>query len=161
MLGIYAKILPRVVLMSTHKNLVGDSLNICLAHKFVDTRQANKFAQTLHENYPNGIGSRTIEIEQINIDKQESCSDTDILFVFHMPKADYEPLLNYAHNKRIIIATYDPLLLEEGFDLSLYVSRSVKVYINPEALSRKQISLDPALLKASQIYINKGTTGAE
>jgi len=77
-LNIYAKIMPRFVLMSSKKKNLKKSINICLVSDTVDELSENILIQKLQKNYPNGIKKYKIRLIKTNYSNIKLCMNSEL-----------------------------------------------------------------------------------
>jgi hypothetical protein len=61
-------------------------------------------------------------------------------------------LLEHAHKNKTLTFCFDPALLQKGADVSLYIGRSVKPYINLTTIKQVPFTFEYGFLKLSQPY---------
>ena len=152
-LGIFAKLLPRFIIMSDQKLKIKDQIDICILHEDVESDAASSLIDKITDNYPAGIKNYNIKLTQTDFTNLSSCRNSELLFLFNAsPKKISEALL-YAKKQQILTVSYDASLLTEGVEVSLFLGRKILPYINVKALKRNTITIDQILLRISKIYM--------
>ena len=157
-LSMYAKLSPRFVLMSTLKDELNDSIEICLLHDDVDAQVASVLQKKIIDNYKNGIKSYSVGVKKVLYTNHEECARSDMLFLFTTNEQLLKKSIDFSHEKNILTISYDSKVLESGVDISLFIGRKVVPYINVNSVTSKKIELDNILLRISKIY--KNSTGS-
>jgi len=155
LLNTYSKLTPRFILMSTQKNKIDQDINICLSFDEEDERVADEFINYTALNYPDGIKNYKIKFSKIKYKNISLCSDTQLIFLFRTNSKALKKAISFSQDKKIMTIAYDNQLLVEGVDISLFLGRDTKPYINLKSVLDKGIRLDNLLLRISKIYNNK------
>jgi hypothetical protein len=154
LLQIGAKIFPKVALMEQGtKERIQSSVNFIII-----TTQSNKEAgqqlSTIFERQYGGMISNyslTLKI----VSPKEALEITNVHgFIVLMDPYDSTLLnvLEHAHKNKILTFCFDPALLQKGADISLFIGRSVKPYINLTTLKQVPFTFEYGFLKLSQPY---------
>jgi len=151
-LDIFAKLSPRMLLMSSPLKSKDDTLSICLLHQSVDAQSTSYFEQKVHQNYKQGIKNFQLHLKKVLFSEIESCGSSDMLFLFRSNEEELEKTLLYAKEHNILTIAYDAKALESGVDVSLYFGRKVVPYVNMASIKSKDISLNNVFLRISKIY---------
>ena len=148
LLTLFSKILPRIVSFSSLAPGEGEPLGICIVREDVDASAAAAF-EILLGNAARRHGIETVQTDFAHI---AVCGKRQLLFVFNAPPETVSAALASFTSFRPLVAAYDPRLLSAGADVSLFVGRSVKPYLNLESLKDKGIRLEAIILQVSKIY---------
>jgi hypothetical protein len=151
-LNTYSKLSPRIILMSTQKSKIIDSINICLTYEPEDEMAAQEFINLSKANYPNGIQSHTIAFFKMSYENIGVCSNSHLNFIFSANEIFLKKVLLFSKTEKIMTISYDYKLLNEGVDISLFIGRKISPYLNLKSISQKEIRLDNILLRISKIY---------
>ena len=152
-LEIFAKLLPRFIIMSDQKLKIKDQIDVCILREDVEEDAATTLIDKIIDNYPSGIKKDNIELIQTDFTDLNVCKNSELLFLFNAsPKKIREALL-YAKNHQTLTVSYDASLLAEGVEVSLFLGRKILPYINVKALKRNSITIDQILLRISKIYM--------
>lgn len=152
-LNIYAKMVPRFVIMSSQKNKIKDKIEICILHEQLDERVANLLNNNIKRNYPDGLLNNPLHITQSYYRNLQSCKESEIVFMFNTNKTDIDKTVKFLQENKILSMSYDISLLEKGADISLFIGRKVVPYINMKSASQKKIIFDNLLIRVSKIYM--------
>ena len=152
MLNTYAKLSVRFVLMSTLKEELTDSVNICIGSKTEDERGASSLLELMHEHYPDGIGEYKIHVMKSDYSNINFCKEASLFFVLSIEDADLPKVLAFTKEHRILTMSYEQALVENGIDISLFIGREIRPYISLATIFAKDIHLDNVLLRVSKIY---------
>jgi len=151
-LNIFSKISPRLILMSSQKEKLKNTINICVLHDKIDKNLALSLIDKTDNSYPNGIKNYKIIFTKNNYANIENCENSQLLFLFNTDDNNIKKTLEYAQKKKILTISYDQKLLENGVDISLFLGRKIIPYINVENIVKKDIVLNNILLRISKIY---------
>lgn len=151
-LTIFSKILPRLVLMSTQKTQIKNSIDICILHDFVDKDDAKILRSKINDSYPNGLKKYKIKLHSQSYGHFKSCKNSQLVFLFNTSSEKIKQILKYTKKHQIISTSYDSKLLVEGVEVSLFIGRKTTPYINVKALQESGIEFDNILLLVSKIY---------
>lgn len=155
-LTIFAKIMPRMVLMSSQKEQITESIDICIASDKIDERTALTLIDKIHSSYPNGITNRQLKLINTTYSTLEKCQNSQLLFLLDSNDKNIEKTLQYAYSHRSLTMSYDPKYLENGIESSLFLGRKVTPYLNIYALRKNGIEIDNLLIRISKIYLSEG-----
>jgi hypothetical protein len=151
-LNMYAKLSPRIVLMSSIKEKLDNSLEICLLHEITDAQTASMLQEKIISTYKNDIKNYRLEIKKVLYSQLDECTKSHMLFLFTTNEIALKKSVEFSIEKKILTISYDSKLLENGVDMSLFIGRKVMPYINTSSMKRKEIELDNILLRVSKIY---------
>lgn len=152
-LEIFAKILPRFVLMSEQKKDLHNNINICILHEQVDTRSALSLIDKISKNYPEGLKSHSLQLSHTDFSHINRCQNSQLIFLFNSSNQNIQQVLKYAKTKQALSVSYDDKLLQQGVEISLFLGRKIIPYINIKTLRQNGIKLNNLLLRISKIYI--------
>ena len=148
LLTIFSKILPRIVALSSLAPKHGETLGVCIVHQDVDAPAAEQFATLLKRT----AEAHSVESIQTDFDHISACRQYPLVFLFDASPETVSKALSELKSPQPLVAAYDTRMLSEGADISLFVGRSVKPYLNLRSLKAKHIRLDALLLRVSKIY---------
>ena len=151
-LEIFSKLLPRFIMMSSQKEKVKDSVNICIVHNEVDKSSALILKEKIEFNYKNGIKNININIVHADYSDVHPCKNTQLSFIFNTQKDKLSHALEFLNKQKMLTVSYDPLLLQNGVGVSIFLGRRVAPYINMKSINTNKIKLDNLLLRVSKIY---------
>ena len=152
---IYAKIAPRLVLMTTgQKPLANKSILIGILYAEGDRKAAKKLAKLMHNAYPKGLEHSLLDIRLFTYKDVAALQNISLLFFLENSPNVIEPILNFAKQKQILSIVYDNRLLAKGAMVSLYIGKTVKPYLNLKAVQQSGLSSDNVLMSISKIYYN-------
>jgi hypothetical protein len=151
-LNIFAKIIPRFILMSESKNKIDENITICLLSDFVEMNTAASLADKIKLNYPQGIKNYNIITVLSQYTNLQICQKAQLLFLFNTDEETLRKTLDYSHTHKILTVSYDAELLTYGVDMSLFLGRNIVPYVNIKSISAKEIRLESVFLRISKIY---------
>lgn len=157
-LNMYAKLSPRIVLMSSIKDELDSSLGICILHEETDDQAASTLHKKIINNYKDGLKGYTLRIKKVFYSNLEECRSTNMLFFFRTNEMQLKKSIEFSQENQILTISYDSKTLESGVDLSLFIGRKVVPYINVRSIKSKGIILENILFRISKIY-NTQTKG--
>jgi hypothetical protein len=156
-LTIFAKIAPRIVLMSSQKEQVKESIEICVTSDKIDESTALSFIDQIKSVYPNGIANHPLKITSTSYLAIEKCQNSQLFFLLNTNEKNIDRTLQYAHNHMGLTMSYDPKYLDNGIETSLFFGRKVTPYLNINALRKNGIEIDNLLIRVSKIYLYEDT----
>jgi YfiR/HmsC-like len=151
-LNTYSKLSPRIILMSTQKSKIINSINICLTYEPEDEMAAQEFISLTKANYPNGIQSHTIAFLKMSYENIGVCSNSHLNFILSANENFLKKVLLFSKTEKIMTMSYDDKLLDKGVDISLFIGRKISPHLNLQSISKKGIRLDNILLRISKVY---------
>lgn len=151
-LGIYSKMIPRLILMSNEKEKRKDIIEICLLYDKIDERTAQTLAEKISAEYPSGIKNLKIKTTNAGYSNMEICQNSQMVFVFNSSESNIEKAAKFSNEHKIMSMSYDAKYLDSGVGLSLFLGRKVVPYINMEPFRKTGIELDNVLFRISKIY---------
>jgi len=151
-LEIFSKILPRFILMSSQKKQIDKDIEICILNDTNDDDKASTLMDKIHANYPKGIKHYKIHLTHKTFTDIDSCQHAQLIFMFNSNAETIESTLHYIQNHKILALSYDPINLQYGAHVSLFLGRKVVPYINMKAINKSGITFDNILLRVSKIY---------
>ena len=154
-LNIFSKIVPRFIIMSTQKEKIRDSIEICILNDNIDKLTAVSLQNKIKLNYPNGIKNHPIHILNPSPQKINICKNSQLMFLFNSDEEHINKALLFAYKHNILSMAYDKKLLQNGVAISLFIGKKVVPYINMEAIQKSNIELNSILLRVSKIYLRK------
>lgn len=152
-LTIFAKIAPRMILMSNQKEKIKESIHICVVSDKIDERSASSLIDKVHDAYPNGISNHPLVLTNTTYASMDKCQNNPLIFLFNSNDKNIEKALQYSRNHSAMSISYDPKYLENGVDVSLFFGRKVTPYLNIGALRKNGIEVDNLLIRISKIYL--------
>jgi len=151
-INIFSKILPRIVLMSSKKNDLHESINICILYDKIDKKAVESFIEQTNRNYPRGIKNYQIKVTKANYKNSEKCKNTTIAFLLNSNNQNIQETLKYFHINKILTSSYNSNLLQYGTDISMFLGKKTVPYINMKSIQKKEIELKNTLIRISKIY---------
>lgn len=152
-LTIFAKIIPRMVLMSSQKERVKETIEICITSEKIDEGTAMSLIDQIQNTYPNGIAKHSFRLTNSNYIAIEKCKNSQLIFLLNSTDKNIEKTLQYAHDHGGLTMSYDPKYLENGVETSLFFGRKVTPYLNINALRKNGIEIDNLLIRISKVYL--------
>ncbi|MCL4432721.1 MAG: hypothetical protein M1300_10405 [Epsilonproteobacteria bacterium] len=155
-LTLFSKIMPRMVLMSSQKELVKGNIDLCIVNDKIDERIALSLMDKLHNSYPNGINKNLLKLTNTTYSAIERCQNSQLVFLLSSNEQNIKKALQYTRNHTAISMSYDPVYLANGVQASLFLGRKVTPYLNMNELHKHGIEVDNLLIRISKIYLNEG-----
>ena len=153
-LTIYAKIIPRFILMSSQKEQLRERIDICLVSEEIDEKFVDSLAQKIDDDYPHGIKNYKINFIKTRYAQKEVCQEAPLAFLFNTEKNNLRSFVTFAKEQKILTIAYDDKTLKDGVDISLFLGRKIVPYLNMRTILGKKIELDNILLRISKLYSN-------
>lgn len=155
-LTIFAKIIPRMILMSSQKERIKENIEICILNDKIDERTALLLIDKIHDAYPNGITNHPLKLTNSTYTAIDKCQNSQLIFLLDTNDKNIEKALQYSHDHTAMNISYDPKYLENGVETSLFFGRKVTPYLNINALRKNGIEIDNLLIRISKIYLYEG-----
>jgi hypothetical protein len=155
-LTLFSKIIPRMVLMSSQKELIKENIELCIVNDTIDERIALSLIDKLHNAYPNGINKNLLKLTNTTYSAIEKCQNSQLVFLFSSNEQNIKKALQYTRRKRAISMSYDPVYLANGVETSLFLGRKVTPYLNMDELHKNGIEVDNLLIRISKLYLTEG-----
>lgn len=151
-LGIYSKIIPRLVLMSSQKDKLEENINICLVNDEIDRLTMDSVASKVQESYPSGIKKYSVDIHRANYENLSNCKESEIIFFLFATDKNVKQLTIFSKKHQILTISYHQERLQDDVDISLDIGRKIVPYLNMKSIQKKNIQLNNTLLRISKIY---------
>lgn len=149
-LDIFAKLLPRFVLMSSEKESIDGEIVICLLREKSENNSDALFLQEkIESNVIKKIKSSAIEV---TYGDKRQCSNANIVFLFNLEEDNLKESIEYFRENKILTVSYDPLYLKYGTNISIFFGAKVVPYLNAKSIYDSNISIDNILFRISKIY---------
>lgn len=148
-LEIFAKLMPRFVLMSSKKKSIDQDIKICLVSD-LNNEQFVTFLQKKLEK--NSIKNISNSITNTNYKNLHKCENNDLAFLFNTDTKNIINAAKFFQNKEILTVSYNSLFLQYNINISIYFGRKVVPYLNIKSLRENNIILDNILLRISKIF---------
>ena len=155
-LDIFAKIAPRLVLMSSQKDRLKENIEICVLHDKIDETAKTSFIGRIESSYPHGIKNYPIKLIDGDYTHIDLCKNSHLLFMLSTNENNIKNSLKYAAVHSSLTMSYDPGLLTYGVNASLFLGRKVTPYLNLDSTQKNKIEFDNLLIRISKIYLNEG-----
>lgn len=155
-LTIFAKIAPRMILMSSQKEKIKESIQICVVHDKIDERSAISLIGKVQDAYPNPIANHPLVLTNTTYASMDKCQNNQLMFLFNSNDKNIEKALQYSRDHHLMTISYDPKYLENGVETSLFLGRKVTPYLNINTLRKNGIEVDNLLIRISKIYLYEG-----
>ena len=155
-LSIFAKIIPRMALMSSQKERIKDNIEICILNDKIDERTGMLFMDKVHDAYPNGITNHPLKITNSTYTSIDKCQNSHLIFLLNTNEKNIEKAVQYGIEHTGLTISYDSKYLDNGVETSLFFGRKVTPYLNINALRKNGIEVDNLLIRISKIYLYEG-----
>lgn len=153
LIQVYAKIAPRLVLMTQSKADQADTtITLSIVYEEGDKASAEQLRDAMLQNYPNGLKERTLEIVLTPYKRSLPSTKSRLLFLLDTDIKKLKPTLKFAAEHSIPTMAYSNRFLNEGVTLSLHLGKTVRPYLNLEAATQNHITIDNLLIQISKIY---------
>ncbi len=153
MMQTYAKITPRLVLMTTRSRPIQNkTINIAVLYEEGDRKAARRMAELMQNAYPEGLENHLLNIQITPYSQVHSLKNTALFFLLESDAETIQPIIDLAKQKQILTVAYSSRHLANGAAVSLYIGKTVKPYLNIKAAQESSIAFDNLLIKISKIY---------
>lgn len=138
--------------MSSQKDRLEESINICLVNDEIDRLTMDSVASKIQESYPSGIKNYSIDIRHASYENLSDCKKSEILFFLYASDENVKQITSFSKKYQILTISYHQRRLEDNVDISLHLGRKIVPYLNMKAIQKKDIQLNNTLLRISKIY---------
>ena len=138
--------------MSSQKERLEESINICLVNDEIDSLTMGSVVSKIQENYPSGIKNYSIDIRHASYKNLSNCKKSEILFFLSASDENVKQITSFSKKHQILTISYNQDRLEDNVDISLHLGRKIVPYLNMKAIQKKDIQLNNTLLRISKIY---------
>lgn len=142
--------------MSSQKEEIKENIELCILHDKIDERIALSLMDKLYDSYPKGINKHLLKLTNTTYSTIEKCQSSQLIFLLSSNEKNIDKAVQYTHKHRAISMSYDPLYLEHGVQVSLFLGRKVTPYLNINELRKNGIDMDNLLIRISKIYLSEG-----
>ncbi len=154
LLQIGAKLFPKIALMEkgTQEKLQS-TLRLCIVASPPDKESAERLLAMIERQYGDRLSRYNLSVSIVSPKEALDIDNAHGFLLLMEPNANLlETLLVHAHKNQTLTFGFDPLLLQKGAAVSLYIGRSVKPYVNLSALKQVPFTFEYGFLKLSQPY---------
>ncbi|MCK9373975.1 MAG: hypothetical protein M0P91_12340 [Sulfuricurvum sp.] len=154
LLQIGAKIFPKIALMEKGtKERIQTTVNIVIITGGSNKQTAQQLAEMIERQYHGTLSNYSLTCSVVSIKEGFEVKNAHGFILLMDPDDSMLPaLLEYAHKNKTLTFSFDPLVLQNGAAVSLYIGRSVKPYINLSTLKEVPFTFEYGFLKLSQSY---------
>ncbi|MDD2369958.1 MAG: hypothetical protein PHQ90_11690 [Sulfuricurvum sp.] len=154
LLQIGVKIFPKVALMEQGtKERIQSNVNFVIVAGPAHKEAAQRLIMMFERQYGGVVGNYSFTIRVISPkDALEINNTQGFILLMEPDDAILSLILEHAHKNKILTFSFDSALLQKGTDVSLYIGRSVKPYINLSTLKQVPFTFEYGFLKLSQPY---------
>lgn len=142
-----------MILMSSQKERIKETIETCIISDKIDERTALLLIDKIYDAYPNGITNHPLKLTSSTYNSIEKCQNSQLIFLLNTNEKNIEKTVQYAHDHAVLTMSYDPKYLENGVGTSLFFGRKVTPYLNINALRKNGIEIDNLLIRISKIYL--------
>lgn len=154
LLQIGAKLFPKVALMEQGtKERIQSSVNFLIIATPSHKEDAQQLSMMFERQYGGVLSNYSLAIKIVSPKEASEIKHTHgIILLMEPDDATLPLLLENAHKNKILTFCFDPTLLQKGADVSLYIGRNVKPYVNLTTLKQVPFTFEYGFLKLSQPY---------
>ncbi|MBV5321897.1 MAG: hypothetical protein JZU62_09425 [Sulfuricurvum sp.] len=154
LLQIGAKIFPKVALMEKGtQERIQSTVNFMIVAPPTNKESARLLSEMIQRQYGGLLSDYSLTFSIISMREALEIKNTHGFILLMEAEDSMLPLLlEHAHRNKILTFCFDPALLQKGADVSLYIGRSVKPYINLTTLKQVPFTFEYGFLKLSQPY---------
>ena len=154
LLQIGAKLFPKVALMEKGtKERIQSTVNFVIITPPSNKEAAQRLSEMIDRQYGGVLSNYTLTLSIVSPKEALEIRNVHGFFLLLDPEESIlSPLLEHARQTKTLTFAFDPLLLQKGAAVSLYIGRSVKPYINLTTLKQVPFTFEYGFLKLSQPY---------
>jgi len=151
LLLIYAKVVPRIMLLDHTKSGEVTGEKLCILYEGRDRAVAQKFKEMALKNLPASVIS-SFEIVTVSYEDSQKCAKATALMLLDTKPINVKRVLKSAKERRVLTFSYSNELLKDGVTVSLSIGKAIYPIVNIEAVKSSSLRLDPALFQTAKIY---------
>jgi len=154
LLQIGAKIFPKVALMEKGTNeRIHSTVNFVIVASPSNKAAAQRLSEIIEHQYNGILADHQLTLSVVSPKEALEIRNAHS-FVLLMDPDDsaLALILEHASKTKTLTFCFDPLVLQKGAAVSLYIGRSVKPYINLTTLKQVPFTFEYGFLKLSQPY---------
>ena len=155
-LQVYAKVLPKVLVINQPKEIPLEQIDICIVHEEGDIHYVQLLEKAIGSLYAKGISGISITTRSVAYTSIQTCHNTNALMLMQSTPEQIQSAVDYALEHHIFTASYNASELSRGVIFSLDITERVKPYLNVKAAKSAKVPLDSALMQISTIYRDGG-----
>ncbi|MDD5160057.1 MAG: hypothetical protein PHI47_08410 [Sulfuricurvum sp.] len=154
LLQIGVKIFPKVALMEQGtKERIQSSVNFVIIAEPLNKETAQRLSKMFERQYSGVLSNYSLSFTIVTPKEALEIKNSHGFILLMEPEESMLPLLlEHAHKNKILTFCFDPGLLQKGADVSIYIGRSVKPYINLSTLRQVPFTFEYGFLKLAQPY---------
>lgn len=154
LLQIGAKIFPKVALMEQGtRDRIQSNVNFVIITTFSNKEAAQRLLMMFERQYGGLLSNYSFTIRIVSPKEALEIKNSQGFILLMEPDDSMLPLLlESAHKNKILTFCFDSALLQKGADVSLYIGRSVKPYINLTTIKQVPFTFEYGFLKLAQPY---------
>lgn len=154
LLQIGAKIFPKVALMEQGtKERIQSNVNFIIIATQPNKEAAQQLSTLFERQYGGVLSNYSLTIRIVSPKEALEIKNSQGFILLMEPEdSTLINILEHAHRNKILTFCFDSSLLQKGADISLFVGRSVKPYINLSTLKQVPFTFEYGFLKLSQPY---------
>lgn len=154
LLQIGVKIFPKVALMEQGtKERIGSNVNFVIIATQPNKEAAQQLSTLFERQYGGVLSNYSLTIRIVSPKEAlEIKNSQGFILLMEPEEGALLNVLEHAHKNKILTFCFDPSLLQKGADISLFIGRSVKPYINLSTLKQVPFTFEYGFLKLSQPY---------
>jgi hypothetical protein len=154
LLQIGVKIFPKVALMEQGtRERIQSNVNFVIITTFSNKEAAQRLLMMFERQYSGVLSNYSFSIRIVSPKEALEIKNLQGFILLMEPEDPILPLLlEHAHKNKTLTFCFDSALLQKGADVSLYIGRSVKPYINLTTLKQVPFTFEYGFLKLSQPY---------
>ncbi len=152
LLLIYAKIIPRIMLLDYTKSDNSAIKKLCILYENGDRLVAKRLKELITRHLPKEKTKFSIRIVAKPYKESEKCDKVSAIVMLDAEKEKIHKVVEFAKKNRILTFSYNKSLLREGAAISLSIGKEIYPIINLSALKSYSLKLDPLLFQIAKIY---------
>lgn len=154
LLQIGAKLFPKVALMEKGtKERIQSTLSLVIVSEAPNKVAAQRLSEMIERQYGGTLSNYSLILTTVSMKEALEIKNTHgFILLTEADDSALPLLLEHAHKNKTLTFCFDPALLQKGADVSLYIGRSVKPYINLTTLKQVPFTFEYGFLKLSQPY---------
>lgn len=147
-IGLEAKLFPKIILMNQNIDKNSSQLNIYIISQKIDFEVAKEFQESIESYYPEKLMGKKIIVSIREF--EDFKKKPDALIVLYHSKSTLKKIALWANTHKVLTLAYEPSYMDENILASLYIGKSTKPCLNKEIIKKYNFTFNPYLLELSK-----------
>ena len=147
-----ASMFPKIILLDQEINLKITDSTVLLSIIYNDNeaKEANDFKDLIDKEYKGVLGSYSLVIKTVHVDKFSSTDNSSAYFIFDAIDKNKKDVVTHAIKNKRISFSYSNKCFANNTLISLFLKERTYIYLNKSALSEYKIKFAPIFYKIAK-----------